>query len=97
MLLAATGAEANGSVIVQVLEAGKSAQAGDPVRLQGREESPESPSLERSPIKRQRVIEALIEGLSLNSCIASYRGQKLVSGSDNEHIATHSLPTGVVG
>ncbi|KAJ2636316.1 Aminoacyl tRNA synthase complex-interacting multifunctional protein 1 [Coemansia sp. RSA 1286] len=95
MLLAATGAEANGSVIVQVLEAGKAARAGDPVCLQGSEKTPESPSIEKSPIKRQRVIDAFIDGLSLNSCVASYRGQKLVTG--NEHVTTRSLQSGVVG
>ncbi|KAJ1646318.1 hypothetical protein LPJ64_002171 [Coemansia asiatica] len=96
MLLAAKGAAVNGNVIVQVLEAGRSAQAGDPVRLQGNEKPLDSLSLEKSPIKRQRVIEAFIEGLSLDSCIASYRGQRLVAGNGNDHVATHNLPNGVI-
>ncbi|KAJ1725829.1 G4 quadruplex nucleic acid binding protein [Coemansia erecta] len=94
MLLAASSAGANGGISVEVLEACMAARAGDPVTLLGSNDTTESLG-KKAPVKRQRMIDAFIEGLSLDSRVVSYRGKQLMAGG--EAIATQSLQTGVIG
>ncbi|KAJ2783485.1 G4 quadruplex nucleic acid binding protein [Coemansia interrupta] len=94
MLLAASSAGANGDISVEVIEACMAARAGDPVTLLGSKYLTE-PLGKKTPVKRQRIIDAFIDGLSLDSRMVFYRGKQLMAGS--EAIATQSLRTGVIG
>ncbi|KAJ2371862.1 G4 quadruplex nucleic acid binding protein, partial [Coemansia sp. RSA 2603] len=91
MLLAASRARANGNISVEVLEACMAARAGDPVTQLGSKDELETLG-KKTIVKRQRVIDAFIDGLSLDSRLVSYRGKRLIAGG--KEITTDSLETG---
>ncbi|KAJ1937699.1 G4 quadruplex nucleic acid binding protein, partial [Kickxella alabastrina] len=94
MILAAANTKADATQ-VEVLEAGAAAQPGDIVGLLGGDDEAVVLVKAKAVVKRQHVIEAFLEGLSLDDRVAKYRGRELVVSGGA--VTTRSLLSGVVG
>ncbi|KAJ2097472.1 hypothetical protein GGI09_003812 [Coemansia sp. S100] len=102
MLLAASSSEHAGSLVVEILEAPAASRPGDRIIVSPAVEadSCSDRSLERPfdkpVVKKQKQVDLFLQGLSLNSRLASYNGRKLVTDSGGE-VSARTLLTGVVG
>ncbi|KAJ2697330.1 hypothetical protein H4218_004024 [Coemansia sp. IMI 209128] len=101
LLAASSSSETDGTLTVEILEAPASSRPGDRiVTLPSAEtgacsDSSLTQALERPLVKKQKLVDLFINGLSLDAGLLSYNGRRLVTECGGE-ISTRTMLAGVV-